>query len=101
MWILFFAMHIDAEFMQQVVQNKKDNARILFKNENIMHLLSDIRIGHAKGLLSKSNFNITERGSLCGFSSASHFSAVFKKKMGFTPSEFRGSQGERYREYLD
>lgn len=64
----------------------------LFKSETgktPFEFLTDIKIQHAKKLLVNSKFNISEISHLCGFSNASHFSVVFKKKTGFTPSEFK------------
>lgn len=55
--------------------------------------LADIKIRNAKKLLIYNKFNITEISSLCGFSSISHFSDVFKKKTGFTPTEFKNYSG--------
>ena len=64
----------------------------LFKSETgktPFDFLTDIKIQHAKKLLGNNKFNISEISNLCGFSNASHFSVVFKKKTGFTPSEFK------------
>lgn len=51
--------------------------------------LTDVKIQHAKRLLTGGRFSMTEISSLCGFSNASHFSVVFKKKTGLTPSAFQ------------
>lgn len=71
----------------------------IFKSETgktPFEFLTDIKIQHAKKLLVNKKFNITEISSLCGFSSISHFSVVFKKRTGFTPSEFKNYKLNQY-----
>ena len=50
--------------------------------------LINIRIEKAKELMHL-NLNITDICLLCGFNNHSHFTTVFKKKVGVTPSEYR------------
>lgn len=47
------------------------------------------RINYAKSLLSSTNVKISEISSQVGIMNNCHFSAVFKKKTGFTPKEYR------------
>jgi AraC family transcriptional regulator len=47
------------------------------------------RIEHAKMRLHHLEIPIGEIASDCGFSSQSHFTTVFKRKMGITPMEYR------------
>ncbi len=51
--------------------------------------LLDIRIAKAKDLLLKKDLPITNIAVKCGFNYASHFSYVFKKRMGISPGKFR------------
>lgn len=51
--------------------------------------LMKIRIDNAKKKLIESNDNIKEIGRLCGFLNISHFSAVFKRIEGISPSEYK------------
>lgn len=51
--------------------------------------LMKIRIDKAKEQLIKSSDNIEEIGRLCGFLSVSHFSSVFKRFEGISPSEYK------------
>lgn len=48
----------------------------------------NLRIRKAKHLLSDSNYTVTEISEKCGFSSLYHFCRAFKKKTGYTPSEY-------------
>ncbi len=47
-----------------------------------------IKISKALIYLKEKRYSITEIGFILGFSSHSHFSSVFKKKVGITPTEF-------------
>ena len=55
---------------------------------------SSLRCDAAKQLLQKLELSISYIGSVTGFSSASHFSQVFRKMTGKSPREYR-------REYLN
>lgn len=48
----------------------------------------DIKINKSLIYLKSKKYSITEVGYILGFSSHSHFTSVFKKKVGVTPSEF-------------
>lgn len=51
--------------------------------------LLDIKIDKAKGHLRYSDKSITEICFECGFNTISHFTRVFSKKVGLTPTAFR------------
>lgn len=51
--------------------------------------LLDIKIQKAVEMLNANHHSITEISSLCGFSTPSHFTTVFKKKTGLTPSAYK------------
>jgi AraC-like DNA-binding protein len=51
--------------------------------------LLDLKIEKAKKMLKANNCSITEISMLCGFSSHSHFTSTFKKKVGVSPSAYR------------
>lgn len=53
------------------------------------HYLQEIRIGVAKDLLQTSNLSIQEVALQVGYSDISHLSALFKKYLNTTPSEYR------------
>lgn len=47
------------------------------------------RVEHACHLLAHSEMTLAEIALICGFSDQSHFSLMFKRHMGLTPSRFR------------
>ena len=64
----------------------------LFKartGQTLLEYHNAVRCENAKTLLCESEMSISEVGESTGFVSSSHFSHVFKKMTGFTPSEYR------------
>ena len=54
-----------------------------------------VRCDKAQALLRDTGLSISEVGEAVGFVSSAHFSHVFKKTTGMTPTEFRsGSNGQ-------
>ena len=53
--------------------------------------LLDHRLSAARELLISGHASIDKVAASCGFATASHFTAAFKKKYGVSPSLFRGS----------
>lgn len=51
--------------------------------------MMDIKIERCKELLKSNQYSITEISLSCGFNSPSHFSSVFKKRVGVTPSAYK------------
>lgn len=49
------------------------------------------RIENAASLLESEEYTCTEIAELCGFSSPSQFSVLFKKKMGISPKQYAGN----------
>lgn len=63
-----------------------------FKQETGMsytEYLMRVRINHAKELLAHSRDKISEIALACGFSDNRHFSRIFARRTGMTPSQFR------------
>jgi AraC family transcriptional regulator len=52
---------------------------------------SSRRIEHAKTLLARPTYSVTEIGLMLGFSTTSSFTAAFRKAAGRTPTEYRRS----------
>jgi len=66
-----------------------------FKHEfkkTITDYLMEIRIEKAKQLLETSNLRIYEIAHYVGYQNEKYFSKVFKKLIGLTPNEYRGSK---------
>jgi AraC family transcriptional regulator len=51
--------------------------------------LMTLRVDRAKELLANRNANLIDVAIVCGFSSQSHLTTVFRKMVGVTPAEFR------------
>lgn len=51
--------------------------------------LSNVRLEHAMQLLTTTNLSINEIAVLSGFSNGNYFAKVFKRKLGFTPSDYK------------
>ncbi len=51
--------------------------------------LMDVKMERAKKMLRANDHSVTEICFLCGFSNLSHFSTVFKQKIGVSPKAYR------------
>lgn len=51
--------------------------------------LLDLKIEKAKKMLKSNEFTVTEISMMCGFSSHSHFTSTFKKRVGISPTEYK------------
>ncbi|MGN0204869.1 MAG: helix-turn-helix domain-containing protein [Coprococcus sp.] len=56
---------------------------------SIQTYIQKIRLEKACHLLKYSNLSLSQIASFCGYSSAQHFSAYFKKNMKMSPSQYR------------
>jgi YesN/AraC family two-component response regulator len=61
-------------------------------NATINDYISDYRIEKSLYLLDNTDLSITELAHDIGFSSGSYFTQVFRKKMGFTPNQYRNKK---------
>jgi AraC-like DNA-binding protein len=57
--------------------------------DSIGHYVLNLRMGHAKHLLTTTEFNVSEVCDQIGVSSKSYFSKVFKNRYGLSPKSFR------------
>ena len=55
----------------------------------ISEYVSDLRLKHAKELLARSRFSISDIAGKCGYNDASYFSRCFRKRYGVSPSQMR------------
>ena len=67
--------------------------------KNYSSYLRELRIRHARELLSDPNLSITDVASFSGYNDSSQFIQVFKKEVGVTPKKYQemlrnGSDGE-------
>ena len=60
-------------------------------NQTPSEFLLSYRLERSIGLLSESSCSITDIASLCGFSSASYFTEIFRSRIGMTPTQYRNS----------
>lgn len=66
----------------------------LFKKgtgQTISDYISNIRISHAKEMLIKTDYKISEISEYVGYINQFYFSSCFKKSVGVSPQEFRNS----------
>lgn len=62
------------------------------KKVNFSEYITNKRVERAKTLLSSEENSIDQIAQMCGFSSSSYFSTVFKKTVGISPREYRKQQ---------
>jgi AraC-like DNA-binding protein len=63
-----------------------------YMNATISAYILDYRIEKSLYLLDNTDLSITELAHDIGFSSGSYFTQVFRKKMGFTPNQYRNKK---------
>lgn len=67
----------------------------LFKEEtgsNFVEYVTNLRIARAKELLARDDCSMKEICAEVGYSDPNYFSRIFKKNVGVTPTEYRGSE---------
>ena len=75
------AMHVNGSYLLRVYKAHTGHTLLWYHNH--------IRCEKAKTLLAESDLGISEIGEAVGFVSSAHFSHVFKKLTGTTPSAYR------------
>lgn len=88
-----FAKPVTLEELAHIVNLSPDYMSAQFKKKmgiTIMQYLTEIRIGHARHLLTlHPEKKVLEIGKMCGFESPSYFGKTFKKEVGITPEGYR------------
>ena len=57
--------------------------------------ITDMRLRHARALLSRTRMTQAQIAAECGFTDASHMNVVFKRRLGESPSAFRPASSPR------
>lgn len=84
--------------IQEIVKHttlSEGHFRRLFKEVyrvSPINYIINLRLEHAKELLLNTEQTLTDIAEVSGFSSTAYFCLQFKKKLGYTPSEFRKKQ---------
>jgi two-component system response regulator YesN len=60
--------------------------------KTINEFITEVRIEKAKQLLKDSRIKLYEVATSVGFTDVNYFSTLFKRNVGYTPSEFRGKR---------
>lgn len=91
---VFFSSNLSIEDMCRTVHVTPFHFIRLFKEKTGMtphEYLLNVRINNAMDIIKKYEYPISEVAKMCGFVNAGHFSSVFKRMTGISPSEFRKS----------
>lgn len=82
------ALFVNASYLLRVFKAQTGNTLLGYHNY--------VRCENAKALLERPDLTISQAGEMAGFVSSSHFSHIFKKLTGMTPTEYRlGSDREK------
>ncbi len=57
--------------------------------KSFVEYLNELRIGHARKLLTQVDLNVGQIGLACGFNNVSHFHRQFKRHTGMTPLRYQ------------
>ena len=74
-------MHVNGSYLLRVYKAHTGHTLLWYH--------SSIRCEKAKKLLAESELSISEIGGAVGFVSSAHFSRIFRKMTGMTPSAYR------------
>lgn len=96
----FIEQYIDEHFREDITLDQLSKLTYLnkyyivhafkvYKGVSPINYLINRRIIEAKSLLVTTNYSVSKISDICGFSSQSYFSQVFKKETNLTPNQFR------------
>lgn len=92
--------NISREDLSKVFHISPSHLARIFRNTSGMTIskrLMQLRIDRAKQLLLESSLPISEISLQVGYTNFSHFTNIFRKETGVTPSDFRRTQGNTRR----
>ena len=87
-----FRKKISMQELGEKAHVSPNHLALLFKQATgttCMQMISDLRLQYAVKLLENPNLNIETISAQSGFSAASYFISVFRKKYGITPKEYQ------------
>lgn len=82
------------ELAKEISVNQNYLIRIFKEKTNLTpnQYLNDVRLFHARQMLTETSYKNYEIAFACGFNNPSYFSECFKKKFSLTPSGYRKSK---------
>lgn len=87
-----FRRPVGVEFYAEKLFMSSRNLNLICQNvlqQSVSEIIETRKLIEAKNLLSSTDMRISEIGYELGYKEKAHFSNVFKKKAGVTPTEFR------------
>ena len=75
------ALYVNGSYLLRVFKAQTGQTLLAYHNY--------VRCENAKALLRRDDVSISQAGEQAGFVSSSHFSHIFKKLTGMTPTEYR------------
>jgi two-component system response regulator YesN len=87
-----YAHPLTIEYLAERVYISPNHLRTVFKEHTgntILEYITDVRLNHAVEMLNDGSLKIHEIAAQVGYVSSSHFCAVFLKKRGLTPNQYR------------
>lgn len=74
-------LYVSSSYLSRIIKD--------YYGRSFVELLTDVRLNHAKSMLSHSNESIKLIAEYCGFSDYIYFYKVFKKFVGMSPVQYR------------
>lgn len=87
-----YATALTIEYLAGKVYMSPNYLRSLFKDytgETILEYITSVRIDESARLLRETNLRIHDISQCIGYENPSHYCAVFRKKTGLTPNQYR------------
>lgn len=87
-----YAGPLTIEYLAEKVFMSPNYLRTIFKEKTgstVLEYMTQVRLDRAAQLLRESPMKVNEIAAKVGYENASHFCAVFLKKKGLTPNEYR------------
>jgi len=84
--------HLTIEFLAGQVYMSPNYLRTIFKEHTdttVLEYVTQVRMEHAVELLQEGSLKIHEISARVGYENPSHFCAIFLKKRGLTPNQYR------------